>query len=326
VFEEPRWWRWLAVFGLAVGVMVRGMAWLRAPLLPWEDGSVFFAGNYAEFSLASCVKPYAGYVPFGANTFALLLCRLPTPLIPVGFVAAAMLLQVAAAAALLRPAWRALAPFSVRLMCAAVVGLLPLGSHFEFTTLAYAQWPMLWWLFVTLLEPTANPGARPWGRSALVLVLSLSHPLAFTLLPLWLLPAGLRGHRLLWRTAVFAIAAYWVSSTLLVDPVVQPTLTNTWQLVPTMLVRIGLECVVGLAGWQWLEAVGQYLPIIVAIAVWLGFALLLRMVWQRFSPTQRGFVAACFFMMLAPLSASLIARPEIHWHVFGSCATCGARG
>ena len=163
--REPRWWRWLAFAVLLLGVVWRASAWLREPLLEFEDGAVLFARCFAEADPGRWFEPYGGYVPIGPNVTAWFACRLPIAAIPFAFVALAVALHAAAAASVLHPDWRSLGSFGQRLVVAASVAWLPVTDHLHFTTLSYVQWGMLRWLVVLMLRPPAGSTAARSGTS-----------------------------------------------------------------------------------------------------------------------------------------------------------------
>ncbi|MFT7537066.1 MAG: hypothetical protein ACI85K_003022 [Hyphomicrobiaceae bacterium] len=318
--EEPRWWRWLAILALAVGVALRAWPWLSEPLLVFEDGSVFFAPNYAQFEWGGFVAPYAGYVPFGANLSALLLCRLPTECIPTAFVAGAAAVHLAAGCALLSRPWLAVAPFWARVLLAAVIVLLPISSYLEFTTLAYMQWPMLCWLFLLLVEPVHPGVSSTWLRRcvsvALLVLLTLSHPLAIVLAPLALLRSVRDAQQLRWFAYAAALAGYWLVHLLLIGehgaPESAMSLIRAFDCIPALLVRVGLESMVGFDGWQWLSAYGAVVVFSVAILCWLVAAALVTLAARRWQAATRTFAIACGWLMVVPLATSLLAR-DVAW-------------
>jgi hypothetical protein len=321
VTEEPRWWRWLAILALAVGVLLRAWPWLVEPLLFFEDGTVFFGPNYAQFGWHSLARPYAGYVPFGANVSAVLLCRLPTEWIPTAFVATASLVQLAAGCSLLGRSWAAVAAFWIRGLLAAVIVLLPIGSHIEFTTLAYMQWPMLCWLFLLLVAPATRcegtGRVRGCLRAALCVFLTLSHPLAVVLLPLVLMRSVRAAQRVRWASYVGALLGYWLVAGLLIRahgaPESATSLLRVFELAPALLVRVGLESVVGFEGWQWLNGGGTVVAYCAAILCWLLAGFLVWLAVRQWRPATSTFALACGWLTIAPLAVAFVARDH-DWH------------
>jgi hypothetical protein len=319
VIEEPKWWRWFAMLILVVGVVIRAWPWLSAPLLFFEDGAVFFSANYSQFELSGLAKPYAGYVPFGANLCSLLLCRLPTACIPTAFVVVAAAVQLAAGCSLLGRSWRAVAPFWVCGLLAALIVLLPIASHLEFTTLAYMQWPMLCWLFLLLVEPqpaTEVGGLRCCLRSALVVFLTISHPLAVVLAPLAMLRAVRVAQRLRWVAYAASLVGFAIIRWLLIDGHGAPELAISFvrmiECVPALLIRVGLESLVGFDGWQWLLGCGTVIAFGAAVLCWITLAMLVRLAVRQWGGATRTFACACGWLLFAPLAASLLVR-DICW-------------
>lgn len=316
VNDEPRWWRSIVMLGLLVGIAIRAWPWLREPLLYFEDGTVFFGPNYRELQWGSSLQPYAGYVPVGSNLAAMLLCRLPTDWIASAFVATAAAVQWLVGCTLLQPGWRALAPFSVRAMLAVGIVLLPIGSHIEFTTLAYMQWPMLCWLFLLLVAPSPRVGWRRWPDVVLVVLLTWSHPLAVVLAPLGLLRRFREQQPLRWLAFVGGVVGYWLVTWIVASAHGAPdnamSLLRALQAVPAVLVRVCLESFVGIEGWRWLEGGGAALLFLVAAAV-LGAAVwLVRCAWPRWNPSMRAFALACVWLALVPLAIGLFVR-DVSW-------------
>ena len=309
---ESSWWRWVVVACLWGGVIIRSWPWLCEPLLPWEDGALFFARNYSEFSLASAGAAYAGYVPFGSNLLSILACRLPTSCIPTAFVIVAGMVLVGAAGAMLRSGWGAVAPFRTRCMMAAVVAWLPIGTYLELTTIAYVQWALLLWLFLLLLEPSGDRPSSSLGRNLAIVVLAMSHPLAALLLPLGLIAT----HRLerdssRWAYFIVGLVAYWTMLFLSVDEQVSPSLGHGIQeLLPVMGLRVGLEAVLGSGGREWVSGYGSYAPLVVASLIWLVMVGGVLAAWRKWSVQRKVFVIQCAWFCVATVAASLVARPD----------------
>lgn len=309
---EPRWWHPAATLVLALGVAMRALPWLLEPLLAWEDGSLFFAANYSEFRPERCVMPYQGYVPFGSNLLAIALCRLPTSCIATAFTVVAILIMAASASAVLRPAWSQVASFRMRLLLGATIAWLPLGSSFEFTTLAYSQWPMLWWLFVLLLEPAPEGRERGLARGVLTLLLTLSHPLAVTLVPLVLLPGVWRNQRVSWACYLGGICGYWAVALAVVNE--RSGLSSAhWldEIVPMLGYRVGLDTVLGGGVREWLATQSPWLAIGAAALVWCIFVVLVLVAWRRWKPRTRLLVGALAWLAIATVSASLVGRTDL---------------
>jgi len=319
VTEIIRWWRLLLIGILAVGIAIRAWPWLREPLLLHEDGAVFFSKSYAQLDWNTLISPYAGYLPFGANLSAMLMCRLPTEWIPSAFVAVACAVQLAAGSTLLRRSWTAVAPLWVCGLLAALITLLPISTHFEFTNLAYMQWPMLCWLFLLLIEPQPAAPVSKTRRhidSVLVLFLTISHPLAVTLAPLGFLPAARNAQPNRWMSFTSALIVYALLVVIVAKPGGQDlsfSLLRSLDCAPALLFRVGLESFVGFHGWQWLVACGSTIAIGAAILCWLAFAALLSLSLRKWSAKTRTFAIACGWLMIAPLAASLLLK-DINWH------------
>jgi len=320
VAAEPRWWRWLAWAALFVGVALRAQAWLVEPVLPFEDGTLLFARSYAEPRLTDWVAEYAGYVPFGSNVAAWLMCRLETSCIPTAFVLLAVVLHTCAAASVLHPDARGLAPFRVRLAIAGCAAWLPLGSAMVCTTLSYVQWSMLWWLLVALVRQSGANRAARWRHGLLVAVLTFWHPLALTLLPLLLLPALRRGRREVAGCFVAAALAYLV----LCQLVVTESPATDWSRLSSVpyacVVRVGLESVCGYDLRPWLTAeVGPWAVWAAGLSVCGGWLLLVRQACRRWTVEQRTFVwAACWLGVMAVAVAAVRREeldPEAFWPV-----------
>lgn len=311
--HEQKWWRWCAALVLLAGLLVRAWAWLSQPLLALEDGALFFARDYAEFNWGRVTMSYAGYVPFGSNVLSLLVCRLPTGWIPTAFVATAVFMMVGCAATLLRPAWSAVATFRVRALIAAALVMVPFGSNLEFTSLAYAQWPQMLWLFLLLLEPpTHGPTRVPVLalRGIWVVLLTMTNPLALVLLPLGLARNVRRADRLDWVCYVYALLGYWLVALLFTEQHIAPTLAALWsRVVPAVGVNVVLEAFVGVGGADALASAGTFVLTGVATLLCVSLGVVVRMAWPRWSSAARFLVLACLWLLVATIASSLVARP-----------------
>jgi len=299
---------------LAAIVAWRAWPWLSQPLLALEDGAVFFAGHFAEWRLSALFEPYAGYLPVGTNLSAMLLCRLPTSWIPVAFVLASAVMLFGCAATLLRPAWQVVAPFGLRFLMALALVALPFGSNLEFTSIAYAQWPQLLWLFFLLLEPGGDesPERRTWLlRRGWVVVLTITHPLAVILLPLGLVASVRNARRADYYWFAVALVGYWLLGLFLLEESVEvsfASLADHW--LDALCFKVLVEGLVGVAGAEALVSwgVAVWLPVVVSLV--LGVATLCWLAWSRWSPAARLFAIACAWLLSASLAASLATRPD----------------
>ena len=282
---------------LVAGLLLRAWPWLAQPLLALEDGAFFFATSYAEWEMEAATKPYAGYVPFGTNVLSMLLCRLPTEWIPTAFVVAAASMTFGCAATFLRPAWQVVAPFRVRVLLSLVLVMVPFGSNLEFTSLAYAQWPQMLWLFLLMVEPPVD-GARSSVSGAVrgfwVAFLALINPLSVLLLPLGLLPTVRHAGRWDWSCLIGAVISYWLLVWLFVDDLVTAAFGSVWlDLVPVIGVHVIVEALVGVGGAQALADAGT--PVLGVVATLLGVSVVVVVVlaWPRWTSAARVLVVAC---------------------------------
>lgn len=298
---------------LLLGLLVRVWPWLAEPLLPWEDGALFFAQNYAEFEWVAAIHPYAGYVPIGSNLQALVVCRAPTTWIPTVFVLSAVLMLLGAAATLLRPAWQRVAPFATRLLLAAAVAWVPFGSNLELTSLAYSQWPQLLWLFFLVVEPAEGRALRSGGqlvRSLLIAFLTLCNPVGIVLLPIVLLLLRSRTTRLDGVAYLLAIVAYLAVIQLFRDEALTPSFAALWSdFVPAMIVSVFVEAFAGVGGMRGLMAVdvgaewgvGLVVLAVVAWVVWRS--------WGEWSGDARRLAIAGCWLAVTTIAVSLVIRP-----------------
>lgn len=307
---RSRWLRWLGVVLVTAVVLAQVWPWLRAPLLPFEDGALLFAGHYARFDASVCVQSYAGYVSFGSNLLAALCCRLPVEWVPSAFVAAAALTTVAAASAMLHPAWRRLLPPAAQLAGALLV-VVPIGNHLLLGSLAYAQWAMLWWLAIVMLHPERRHGVAGLGEALLVVALAWSHPLAGLLLPLAVARPLRRVAPRRWSVLAVAVAAYWalVLSRDGLDAQVAAG-GPVAVVLELLLVRGALEALLGEVGRSWLVAqAGAWAPWAVGalILVAAGWAA-----WRGLRGADEGLrvrAAALAGFAVLVVTASACSRP-----------------
>lgn len=295
------------------GLLVRAWPWLSQPLLALEDGALFFATNYAEFEWLAVTKSYAGYVPVGSNVLSLLVCRLPTDWIPTAFVMTAVFMMFGCATTLMRPAWSAVASFRVRALIAAALVMAPFGSNLEFTSLAYAQWPQMLWLFLLLLEPPAESSRRTplmFLRAIWVVFLTLTNPLSVVLLPLGLAQRVRRTGRLDWVCLVGAVLGYWLVMLLLPVEHIAPTFAAVWsEIVPAIGVNVVVEAFVGVGGANALASAGPLVLASIATLLCVGLVAVVRLAWPRWSSAARLLVVACVWLLVATVASSLAVRP-----------------
>ena len=310
--REPRWWRWLAFAVLLLGVVWRASAWLREPLLEFEDGAVLFARCFAEADPGRWFEPYGGYVPIGPNVTAWFACRLPIAAIPFAFVALAVALHAAAAASVLHPDWRSLGSFGQRLVVAASVAWLPVTDHLHFTTLSYVQWGMLWWLVVLMLRPPAGSTAARWRHGALVAALVVWHPLAITLAPLWFVRRAREGRREVWLCFVLSGVAYWVVRWFVVTEATDVDPARLGDLAYHWFVRVGVEAVAGTELRPWLlTAAGAWAVWLVAAVVWGAWAWLVVHALRGVAAAARWFAVGVLWLGFVSLAAGLLCRDEL---------------
>ena len=318
--REPAWWRFGAWASLLLGVAIVGRAWLFAPVLPFEDGTLLFARSYAEPRLSDWVCEYAGYVPVGSNVSAWLCCRLPTPWIPFAFTLCAMTLHAMAAASVLHPAWRPLGPFWLRFAIAGVAAWLPLGSGLQPVTLSYVQWSMLWWLLVVLLRPCdASAGAR-WRQGLLVAGLVLWHPLAGALAPLLLWRSVRVGRGEVVGCYVASVCVYWVLRQLVVTEAPGVDVGRLASVPWTWLVRVVLEAFAGYELRPWLVGhAGATGAAVVGGFVLCGAAWLVSRAVRGWAPSVRAFVVGAVWIGLVAVTAAALRRdeldPDAYWPV-----------
>lgn len=315
--DESRCSHLLVALGVAVALACRALPWLLQPQLALDDGAFFFAQNYSEFQWGAIFRPYAGYVPVGTNLSALLLCRLPIAWIPVAFVLAAMVMMFGCARTLLRPAWEQVAPYRIRVAMAYGLVVIPFGSNLEFTSLAYAQWPQMLWLFLLLMEPLRATGRRrrhELGRCGLVVFLAIANPLSVLLAPLGLLPMARSMGRLDWRWFLAAVAGYWLMTLALLDGLVTQASTALPSLLEQLLFAVGVKVVLeGCVGVSGAAALYEQSPVVhLSAAVLLSglMATVIWMSWSKLTRSARVFACACFWLLLSTLAASLVARPD----------------
>jgi len=298
---------------LLIGLLVRAWPWLSEPLMPWEDGALFFAQNYAEFEWVAAIHPYAGYVPVGSNLQSLLVCRAPTTWIPSAFVLSAALMLLGAAATLLRPAWQKVAPFGTRLLMAVAIAWVPFGSNLEFTSLAYSQWPQLLWLFLLLVEP-ADDRTRGWlaavSRFALVACLTVCNPVGLVLLPLGLWLMRQRAKRLDGAAYLVAMGVFVGIILCCRNQDLVPEIAGLWRdLLPAMARPVFVESFFGLDGWRALRSVGSAAEWGAALGVLVGFVALVGRAFRSWSREVRFFAIAATGFALATVAVSLVCRP-----------------
>lgn len=298
---------------LLAGLVLRAWPWLAQPLLPYEDGVVFFAQSYAEFDWSTVARPYAGYVPVGSNLQALLVCRLPTTWLPVAFVCSALVMAWGAAATLLRPTWRQVAPFRVRLLMAATLAWLPFGSYLEFTSLAYSQWPQLLWLFLLLGEPEPAQPRRPIAvglRLPLVAFLSLCNPLGPLLIPVAVWACRGRHGRLDAVVFMVATAAYaLIVLAWRAEDVGIAIGAAVGDLAAALASSVLLEGFAGLDGARAVAATGTWCTALVALLMAALLAVLVVKTWRGLPCHARQFIAACAWLALTTVGTSLVLRP-----------------
>ena len=310
--HEPTWWRSAASLVLLAGLIFRAWPWLTAPLLPYEDGALFFAQCYAEFDWRTVVQPYAGYVPVGSNLQALLVCRLPTTWIAEAFVVSALLMSWGAAASVLRPAWQQVAPFGTRFIMAMAIAWVPFGSFLELTSLAYAQWPQLLWLFLLLAEPPAAERRSRLvggGRLLLVAFLSLCNPLSVLLAPIAV--RSLRHRAARWDVAVYLLATAGYVALIIVDGLSEAGLVFDSFLSDFLRALAGpvlIESFGGLECAMFMQDMGSWAPPAVAGIVAAILAFVVIRAWRMWPTHARAFVIGLAWLGVATLAASVVLR------------------
>ena len=170
-------------------------------------------------------------------------------------------------------------------LIAAALVMAPFGSNLEFTSLAYAQWPQMLWLFLLLLEPPAESSRRTplmFLRAIWVVFLTLTNPLSVVLLPLGLAQRVRRTGRLDWVCLVGAVLGYWLVILLLPVEHIAPTFAAVWsEIVPAIGVNVVVEAFVGVGGANALASAGPLVLASIATLLCGGLVAVVRLAWPR---------------------------------------------
>ena len=90
---RTHWFAWIALFLAVLGIVfLRAPEMVLAPSLLWDEGSKVFAHFYEQREPAQILRFKSGYLPLIGNLIGYAAVRLPTRIIPYGFVGSAVLI------------------------------------------------------------------------------------------------------------------------------------------------------------------------------------------------------------------------------------------
>ena len=177
---------WVAIFVAVMSIFFwkADKVYLRPPLF-FEDGRELFAYYFEHREPSSILRSYAGYVSLAPNIVGYVGGWLPVRWIPRTYSFCALFANSLACVLFYAKRFRPIVPSdTARATICLFLALMPLGDVAVLTLAMYMLWPLLIVLFLALLVPFGDGGARRVGTFLALSLCICSHPLSVVAGPL----------------------------------------------------------------------------------------------------------------------------------------------